>query len=148
MAILLINRCDAFLSPSAFPTYDTTPQIADGTEKAVRRRCLRVNQTVQAEAVLERQHDCGGPCRIQRAALAIVLQRGLNDVGDQLAPSAQALGQLWPALLGASHVQYHLHMKERRAAEWILPAAVHDLQCRNEIIKVGMLREQVEIAPY
>ena len=67
---------------------------------------------------------------------AAVLRRGLDDVGDQLAPGAQPLGEFGPALFGARHEQDHLHVQKGRAAERILLAAVHGLQRVDEIRKV------------
>ena len=65
--------------------------------------------------------------------LAAVLRRGLDDVGDQFSPRAQALGEFGPAFFGARHEQDHLHVQEGGAAERILPAAVHGLQRVDEI---------------
>src|SRR4051794_31722209 len=64
------------------------PQIRDRAEKAVGRRRLRIDQAMQTKAVFQRQHDGGHPWRVQRVALRVALQRGLDDVGDQLAPRA------------------------------------------------------------
>ena len=78
---------------------------------------------------------------------AAVLRRGLDDVGDQLSPRAQPLGEFGPALFGARHKQDHLHVQQRRTAERILPAAVHGLQRVEEFREVAVLGEQIEIAP-
>ncbi len=50
-------------------------QIADRAQETVGRRGLRIDQAVQAKAVLQRQHDRAGPCRVQRSVLAGVLRR-------------------------------------------------------------------------
>ena len=46
---------------------DRPLQVADGAQKTVGRRGLRIDQAVQTEAVLHRQHDRAGPCRIRSA---------------------------------------------------------------------------------
>ena len=79
--------------------------------------------------------------------LAAVLRRGLDDIGDQLAPGAQALGEFGPALFGARHKQDHLHVQKRRTAERILLAAVHGLQRIDEIREILVPGEKIEIAP-
>ena len=69
------------------------------------------------------------------------------SIDDQLAPRAQTLGKLRPALFGARHEQDHLHVQQRRAAERILPAAVHGLQRIDEIREIPVLGKKIEIAP-
>ncbi len=101
---------------------------------------------MQAEAVFQCQHDRAGPLRIESGIPAAVPLRGLDDVGDQLAPRAQALGELGTALLGARHEQDHLHVQQRGAAERILPAAIGGAQRFQEVGQVAVLGEQIEIA--
>ena len=73
-------------------------QIADGAQKTVGRRGLRIDQAVQAKAVLQRQKDRAGPCRVQSRVPAAVLRGGLDDVGDQLAAARAAA---WRVRAGA-----------------------------------------------
>ena len=77
--------------------------------------------------------------------LAAVLRRGLDNVGDQFSPGAQPFGEFGPALFGARHEQDHFHVEQGRAAERILLAAVHRLHRVDEIRKVPMPGQQIEI---
>src|SRR5882672_6193322 len=102
-------------------------QITDGTQEAVSRCGLRIDQTVQTKAILQREQNRAGPGWIQGSGLPAVLQRGLNDIGDQFSPGSQALGEVRSALFGTRHKQDHLHVQKRRTAERILSATVHGL---------------------
>src|SRR6266850_6764566 len=115
-------------------------------QEAVSRCGLRIDQTVQTKAVLECQQYRAGPCWIQRSVLSTVLQRGLNDIGDQFSPGSQALGEFGSALFGARDKQDHLHVQKRRTTERILLATVHGLQRINKIREGVVPGEKIEIA--
>ena len=65
--------------------------------------------------------------------LAAVLRTVSTISVDHRPPRAQALGEFGPALLGARHEQDHFHMEQGRAAERILPGAVHLAERLDEI---------------
>ena len=54
-----------------------------------------------------------------RNVSAAVLRCGLDDLRDQFAARAQALGEFGPAFFGTRHEQDHFHVQERGAAERI-----------------------------
>ena len=60
-------------------------QITDRAQEAVGRGGLRIDQAMQPESVLQRQHDRGGPIRLPRTFPPGLLRSGLDDIGDQLA---------------------------------------------------------------
>ena len=97
-----------------------------------------IDQAVQPEAVLEgEQHG---------AAL-----RGIGeadpgqDLGDQGAARAQALGELRAAALGAGGEQDQLDMQQRRAAQRIAPVALRGAERGDEVLGRAMLRQKLAV---
>src|SRR5712664_2731016 len=122
-------------------------QITDGTQEAVCRCGLRIDQTVQTKAVLQREQNRAGPCGVQGSGLPAVLQRDLDDISDLFSSGSQALGEVRSALFGTRHKQDHLHVQKRRTAERILSATIHGPQRLDKIREVLVSGEKIKIAP-
>jgi len=103
---------------------------------------------MEAEAVLERQQHRAGPGRVDGLATAGGSIRGSDDVGDQGAARAQALGELGTPLLGSGHVEDQLHVEQGGAAERILTAAVRLPEGSDEVDGVAVAIQQLEMVAH
>jgi len=93
---------------------------------------------MQSEAIFQgEQHGTA----LRRIAEADARQ----DLGDQGAAGAQALGELGPPLLRASGEQDQLDMQERRAAQRIAAVAVRDAKSGDEVLRRAVVGQKLAV---
>ena len=126
---------------------DRLLQIADGAQKAVGRRGLGIDQAMQTEAVLQREQDRAGPCRIQRRFLPLffAVVSTISVISCRRARRRLASSGRRFSARATNRIISMCSRGERPSGSCL--RAVHVSNASRKSVDVLVLRQQFEIAP-